>query len=193
MKRLSFYFALLGLALFSQPLLAQNYSVGQIYEGHIVNADGSVTQGFIVYGAMLDMKMNVVFYTDKMNRKTKKKYSPKDIKGFKVGAEEYRSVKWGAIMKQQVFGRVMEKGHITTFGIAEETDGKIEYMRGLQKGDSDVIGMTRFLRFAEEMSEYISDYEELSTKVKNKEKGYRLLEMDAILREYNDWYAAKNQ
>jgi hypothetical protein len=193
MKHLSFYLIVLGVVLLSQPLCAQNYSVGQFYEGHIINADGSTTQGFIIYGAMLDMKMNVVFYTDKTNKKTKKKYSPKDIKGFKVGAEEYRSIKWGAIIKQQVFALVVAKGHVTTYNIAEQgQDGKVEYQMGLQKGDAETIGMLRFLRFAEEMSEYLSDYEELSAKIKNKEKGYRLLEMEAILREYNEWYEANH-
>jgi hypothetical protein len=43
------------------------------------------------------------------------------------------------------------------------------------------------------MSEYVEDYSELSQKIANKEKGYRLLDMYSIIEEYNNWYAANHE
>ena len=75
---------------------------------------------------------------------------------------------------------------------SSENPGTYEYVMGLKKGDEDAIGVARFVRFAKQMSEYISDYEELAKKVKNKEKGYRLLSMMEIIEEYNEWYEENN-
>ena len=41
------------------------------------------------------------------------------------------------------------------------------------------------LGFAKKMAEYISDNDVLSSKVKNKEKGYKMLQILKIIDEYN--------
>ena len=42
--------------------------------------------------------------------------------------------------------------------------------------------------FAKKMSAFVADDEELSKKVADKEKGYGMLQIDAIVDEYNTWY-----
>jgi len=54
------------------------------------------------------------------------------------------------------------------------------------------IGSPTFMmNFKKNMSEYVSDYPELAAKIKNKEKGYKMLARDKIIIEYNKWYAEK--
>ena len=192
------FFAVMTAILFSisTQLEAQDYVVGQLYEGYVVKEDGSRVQGFIRYGTLEQNRGLCEFYTDKNNRKTRSKYKVKDIAGYKVGSEEYISVDFRSVMKQRLFAKVESKGHIMVLAVAEpssENPGTYEYVMGLKKGDEDAIGTARFVRFAKQMSEYIADYEELATKVANKESGYRLLNMMTIIEEYNAWYAANQE
>jgi hypothetical protein len=39
-----------------------------------------------------------------------------------------------------------------------------------------------------DMSEYVKDYVELTQKIANKTNGYKNINIEAIIREYNDWY-----
>jgi hypothetical protein len=173
-------------------LSAQDYNPNSFYEGYIVQKDGSRLDGFILYGSMEENKSQVTFYTDKKNRKTKKKFKTKDIAGYKVGSEEYISVTYRSILKQQVFAKVDSKGHIMVLSVAEPGEnGAWTFTMALKKGDDDAIGTARFINFAKQMSEYIEDYEDLSKKVADKEKNYRLLSMMSIIEEYNAWYEAK--
>ena len=43
------------------------------------------------------------------------------------------------------------------------------------------------------MSEYVKDYVELAQKIANKTEGYKNINIEAIIREYNDWYLSNNQ
>ena len=172
-----------------QSTAQQGYKAGQYYEGYVIKTDGSRVEGFIRYGSMPWNRNYLTFYKDKTNRRTKKEYKPKNVAGYKVGSEEYHTIRFGAVIKEYVFAKLEVDGHIKTYSVAEETEEGWRYVMVLKKGDEEAIGVTRFIRFAKQMSEYINDYEELSTKVKNKEKGYRLLHMEAILAEYNKWYA----
>lgn len=45
------------------------------------------------------------------------------------------------------------------------------------------------LSFKKAMSKLVDDNPELATKIANKEKGYRMLQRDKIILEYNKWYA----
>ena len=44
------------------------------------------------------------------------------------------------------------------------------------------------LKFAKNMSEYVKDDVELAQKIANKTEGYKNINIEAIIREYNDWY-----
>jgi hypothetical protein len=179
--------------LMTTNLVAQDYISNNFYEGYVVQNDGSRLEGFILYGTLEQNKSEVTFYTDKKNRKTKQKFKTKDVAGYKVGSEEYISVTYRSVLKQQVFAKVESKGHIMVLGVAEPSqEGGWAYTMALKKGDEDAIGTARFINFAKQMSEFVEDYEELAKKVADKESGYRLLSMMAIIEEYNTWYEAKN-
>ncbi|MBL4755999.1 MAG: hypothetical protein JKY52_20700 [Flavobacteriales bacterium] len=45
------------------------------------------------------------------------------------------------------------------------------------------------MSFKKAMSNLVDDYAELASKIKNKEKGYKMLQRDKIILEYNEWYA----
>lgn len=178
----------------TNDVAAQDYRVNSFYEGYVVKKDGSRLEGFILYGTMEQNKGLAVFYTDKNNRKTKQKFKTKDIAGYKVGSEEYISVTYRSVLKQRVFAKVESKGQIMVLSVAEPGEnGAWSYNMALKKGDEDAIGTARFINFAKQMSQYISDYEALATKVKNKEKGYRLLSMLDIIAQYNEWYEENNK
>ena len=49
------------------------------------------------------------------------------------------------------------------------------------------------LKFAKNMSEYVKDYVELAQKIANKTEGYKNINIEAIIREYNDWYLSNQQ
>lgn len=179
--------------LMTTDLSAQDYIPNNFYEGYVVQKDGSRLEGFILYGTMAQNKSQVTFYTDKKNRKTKKVYKTKDVAGYKVGSEEYISVTYRSVLKQQVFAKVESKGHIMVLGVAEQGENGVwAYAMALKKGDEDAIGTARFINFAKQMSELVADYEELAKKVADKEKGYRLLSMMSIIEEYNTWYEANH-
>jgi hypothetical protein len=179
--------------LMTTNLVAQTYTPNSFYEGYIVQNDGSRLEGFILYGTLEDNKSQVTFYTDKKNRKTKKVYKTKDVAGYKVGSEEYISVTYRSVLKQQVFAKVESKGHIMVLSVAEPGEnGAWGYTMALKKGDEDAIGTARFINFAKQMSELVADHEELAKKVADKESGYRLLSMMAIIEEYNAWYEANH-
>lgn len=178
----------------TNDVAAQDYRANSFYEGYVVKKDGSRLEGFILYGTMEQNKGLAVFYTDKNNRKTKQKFKTKDIAGYKVGSEEYISVTYRSVLKQRVFAKVESKGQIMVLSVAEPGEnGAWSYNMALKKGDEDAIGTARFINFAKQMSQYISDYEALATKVKNKEKGYRLLAMLDIIAQYNEWYEENNK
>jgi hypothetical protein len=44
------------------------------------------------------------------------------------------------------------------------------------------------MKFAKNMSEYVSDDAELAQKIARKTEGYKNINIEAIIREYNDWY-----
>lgn len=55
-----------------------------------------------------------------------------------------------------------------------------------KKGEEDAYSVDQFgLKFAQKMSDFVSDNEELASKVRNKEKGYKMLNMLNIIDEYN--------
>ena len=182
------------LALFALPILvfAQNdYRVGDVYEGYILKKDNTKEHGYILFQDPIKSTERVIFYKDKNNRRSKKTYKPKDLNGYKVGSVEFKTIKYGMIMRVLMFGKIETKGHITVFDVCnsyDETKGEYTCEMVLQKGDDKPVSSSKFLFFAKNMSEYISDHKELAKKVKNKEKGYRLLSMLSIIEEYNKWY-----
>jgi hypothetical protein len=84
---------------------------------------------------------------------------------------------------------VVKPGAITTCVYLIERDEQPVW----QKGDEEPVSNASMLfSFKKNVLKLVGDYPELAAKIENKEKGYGLLNLQAIIDEYNAWYAAKN-
>ena len=63
----------------------------------------------------------------------------------------------------------------------------------MQLPDGEVVDISSLLLgYVKKMSGYVKDYPELAAKITNKEKGYGMLNINDVVREYNTWYMSKN-
>ena len=116
-----------------------------------------------------------------------------------MGDKLYRTLNYsgGLLNKPLRFLLVAKDGEITEYVFYQE-DATAEAQGIFHKrhdpSHSDPITYGYFaLGYAKKLSDYISDYPALSKKVSDKEKGYGLLNLLAIIAEYNEWYAAKTK
>lgn len=171
-----------------------DYQVGKMYEGYILLSDNSRQEGFVVFEDPVNRSKRVVFYKNANDRRSKKIYKVKQLNGYGVGSMQFKTLTYRNILKTTAFAELTQGGQISVYNVCsayDATKGEYQCDMILQKGDEDPVVSSKFLRFAENMSEYVSDYEELATKIKNKEKGYRLLGMMGIIEEYNKWYESQ--
>lgn len=165
----------------------QEYRIGTFYEGYIVNNDGERVRGYIQYLAESQRYEKVIFKEDKNGKKSK--FTPKKIKGYKVAGVEYRSCNFKAvIMRDTKFLAVGKDGcmEMMSWRKYNNADRAWEGEIVLRVNGEAVSTQTFVMGFAKRMSALIKDNEELYNKVKNKQKGYRLLSLEAIVDEYNE-------
>jgi hypothetical protein len=63
----------------------------------------------------------------------------------------------------------------------------------IQLPDKKIVDVSSMVMgFPKKMSEYVKDYPELAAKITNKEKGYGFTNINAVVREYNEWYLKKD-
>ncbi|WP_299683636.1 hypothetical protein [uncultured Dokdonia sp.] len=168
----------------------QKYRVSNFYEGYIITKDGNKEKGYILYQDETVRYKKVVF---KKERKGKKqRFSVKDIKGYKVAGETYHAIQYKDVVFKQSYFLLLEKeGCINTYKRRDIIDGEWQNEMILSL-DGDAISTQTFaLGFAKKLSAFIKDNKELAAKVKNKEKGYRLLSLEAIIAEYNEACTSK--
>jgi len=97
----------------------------------------------------------------------------------------------------ETFLNVVEEGPITMFEYnfvdrsANPVKNDVKTYLQLMNGEV-VDASSLLLGFKNKMSGYVKDYPDLATKISNKEKGYGLLNINSIIREYNTWYLAKS-
>jgi len=213
MKQLFIFFFLLV------PFLGNSQDIlGNKYPGFIVKNDGEKVDGFVKRLSLISSQKRVVFYTDKDDNDTKIVYKPNELMGYRIGSETYLSIAYGDIRKNikhfllrdnegkieaYVYYKLVtedgpelvlkDNGTTTTsieFDGKTKLSGEIVWLKDREK----VLALSSpklVLKFKKIMSDYISDYPELAKKVANKEKGYRLLNIQKILKEYNDYFAKK--
>jgi hypothetical protein len=205
---------------FSCAVLAQDkswssdvYEVGKTYPGQITKRSGESVVGFIEaqergFEGMEDQnnQTRVIFFSDPNDKKTKVIYKPEELKGYKIADKEYMSINYsGGFMAEPLrFLLKRTEGQIaiyewSSFDELKPTEtgpksGKKEWKSTavFQKGNEKPISIDKFvLRFAKKFSEYIKDNTDLSAKVANKEKGYRVVNVYSIIDEYNKSYSTK--
>ena len=183
------------------------YRMGELYPGYIVDANGTRTEGWIKYQNRYTMQNEVLFYTDKDNKKSKQDLKTKDLKEYKVADKLYHCINYsGGLIGSAVRANlVVKEGCITeyvwynraeNFALMQKgaNETEEEFMTRMyppvsvyyKKGDEKPRSLDYFgLKFADKMSEYVSGNAELARKVANKEKGYGMLNILAIMDEYN--------
>ncbi|HEV7781864.1 MAG TPA: hypothetical protein VGO58_11405 [Chitinophagaceae bacterium] len=175
------------------------YQVGRIYPGYYVTNTKDTVNGYFMHDDRKGNQKKCRFYTNEMDKKPSQEFKPEDIKSYKVGDKLYRTLNYsgGLLNKPLRFLLVTNDGGITEFVFYSE-DGAQEAQGIFHKPQdplhNDPITYAYFgLSFAKKLSDYISDYPALSQKVANKDKGYGLLNLLAIIDEYNVWFAAKKK
>ncbi len=165
----------------------QEYRIGDYYEGYIVNNDGERVRGYIQHLDESERYEKVIFKEDRKAKKSK--FKPKNIKGYKVAGVEYRSCNFKAvIMRDTKFLAVGKDGcmEMMSWRKYNYEDRAWEGEIVLRVNGEAVSAQTFVMGFAKRMSALVKDNKELYNKVKNKQKGYRLLSLEKIVDEYNE-------
>jgi hypothetical protein len=200
-------FMLSSFIMMAQDWSSDVYKMGELYPGYIVDASGKKTEGFIKYDNRYDMQNDVLFYTDKADKKSKVKYATADLKEYMVADKLYHCIHYsgGLLAKPIRANLVVKEGCITEYVWYDRNEAYMTMTRGsgeseedyyarmypptqvfLKDGDEDAKTIASLaLKFAEKMSEWISDNAALSEKVATKEKGYGALNMLYVIEEYN--------
>lgn len=190
------------------------YQVGKKYPGYVITKDGDKVKGFIKAGkrcstnGMGNSNQNFcAFYSNEGDKKPSAKYKPKDIQGYAIADKVYESINYsGGLMKKPNFNLIVKEGAIKTYEWYSTVEGFLTISRQTGESDKDfdarrfntkiifaktkdnpIAHSSMLLKFSKKMSELVSENKELSTKVANKEKGYKLFSMFKIIEEYNVW------
>ena len=192
---------------FAQDCSSDVYKGGALYPGYIVDASGKKTEGYIKYQNRYTMQNEVLFYTDKDDKKSKQDLKTKDLKEYMVADKLYHCINYSGGLSGSAIraNLVVEDGCITQYvwynraenwaimqkGASETEEEFMERMYPsvmvfMKPGDEKPRSLDYFgMKFADKMSEYVGDNKELAKKVADKEKGYGMLNILPIIQEYN--------
>ncbi|MEO2061000.1 MAG: hypothetical protein ABGW76_13060 [Mesonia sp.] len=182
-------FLLLSLLVFSSlSAFSQNaeYNIGYFYEGYIITNDGEEKRGFIQYLDESDRYEKVLFKAEKRGKK--EKFKPKDIKAYHVADVTYHAVKYEDIpFKNEKFLILEKEGCLNQYYYRKyNNEDRAWETEVILKNDEKAISTQKFIMgFASKMAEMVKSNEELAQKVRNKEKGYGLFKLEAIVDEFN--------
>lgn len=176
------------------------YVIGKIYPGYYVSSAGDTVNGYFMHGNQTSNQKNCWYYKNETDNKPAEKFGPDDIKSYKVADKLYRSINYsgGLLAKPLRFNLVVKDGAITEYIFYGEMGAgggadMVYHKPHDPENDKPVPASSFALGFAKKLSKYLADNPELSEKVSNKDKGYGLLNIQAIMAEYNEWYAKKKK
>ncbi|MEO8590504.1 MAG: hypothetical protein ABI432_14100 [Flavobacteriales bacterium] len=183
------------------------YHSGELYPGYIIDASGKKTEGYIKMQDRYSMQNEVLFFTDKEDKKSKVKYKADDLKEYRIADKVYRCINYSGGLSGSAIraNLVVAEGCITQYVWynraenwallqkgASETEEEFmarlypSVMVFMKPGDEKPRSLDYFgLKFATKMSEYVAENKELAAKVANKEDGYGMLRILEIIQEYN--------
>ncbi len=202
------FFLLCSISLNAQDWNSDTYKYGEQYEGYVIDLNGDRIDGFIKYRNRAIMQEEVIFYSDKDNSSTKKKYDVDDLSEFKVGDKHYHCIPYsGNNGGQSIRANLLalDNGCIKTYvwynrasgyksmkkrsGESDEAYGDRKFPSAkVYFKSTDGMGVTQeFFQddFKKKMTAYTSDNKELSKKVKKGENGYQERDFMAIIKEFN--------
>lgn len=195
------------------------YQVGKMYPGYIIKLEGDTIHGFIkadsrcsINGIGSSNQNTAAFYLNESDKKPAAKYKPDEIKGYKIADKVYESINYsGGLLKKPNFNLVVEDGTIRLY----EWYATVENYNSIMKQSGETwqqFDARRFttnliiskdpkepiefgmlgLSYAKKMPLLIQDNPEMAKKVANKEKGYTVINVFEVIKEYNKWAAAQH-
>lgn len=202
-------FLMISLSLQAQDWSTDTYTYGEQYEGYVIGINGDRVDGFIKYRNRAIMQEEVIFYREKDNTSTKKKYLVADLAEYKVADKLYHCIPYsGNSGGQSVRGNLVIKdvGCIKTYmwydrasgyksmkkrpGESSEDFGKRKFPSvKVYFKSTDGMGVTQSFfddGFNKKMAAYVADNKELAKKVKSKASGYDVRGFMKIINEFNE-------
>lgn len=213
-------FALFNLAN-AQNFNPATYQIGKKYPGYIIKPNGDTLNGFIesqgrcqIGGIGSSNQNKCLFYANESDRKPTEKYGAKDLKGYQIADMTYESITYsgGLVKSASNFCLVIKRGRISEYEWYSTKDGFMTMNKNdnetwekydQRRYDTKHVFMHKDKKpwelqdyafgFPKKMSAYIDDYPALSKKVEDKEKGYKMLDVYDIIKEYNEYWAKKSK
>jgi hypothetical protein len=206
---------LIGSSFFAQNWDTPEYAKGKKYEGYIILNNGDTLHGLLTaqYPAdlnsenhvsiMLSNQTSCLFYNEQ--DKTTTRYKAKELKEYMLTGRHYVSMEYngGLAGKSKSFVLKAKEGKIAEFVYytcksdlmtnQNQNESKTDYYNRIyftktiyyREGAKPVDNESLALGFKKKMAELVSDNEKLAAKILNKEKGYRMLNIEKIINEYN--------
>jgi len=208
-------FPALGIAQESQPEPER----GSVLPGFIITLKGDTVKGYLLnINLWLNQKMTF-FYTDPKDREGRVKYTPKEIRAYQVGPRYYESFKHpftNSIRPENFLMRKVDGPIKYYVWYYDEDKSKLMVWDNISLADlgkaflfdeselwKDEFGKKQneatlmpfdlkfLIKFAKNMAEYVKDDVELAQKISGKTEGYKNINIEKIIREYNAWYLKK--
>lgn len=185
-----------------------------IYPGYVVTLKNDTIHGYLLLKNKIANQTHVHFFQSPDDEKPVRKYKPNDIVAYRVANRDYVTQKFsppnttvrysfllrvinGPISVYKAYYDDKERIKIDEDNIwnskidfsfseaelKEITLGKRESEKELQNFDS----MGYLLKFKKNMADYVKDYPELAQKIAAKTEGYEWINLEKIVREYNEW------
>ncbi|MDA9339416.1 hypothetical protein N9Q68_00425 [Polaribacter sp.] len=210
MKKMLVLFALF-VSTFGFSQIKDNWEEkSEILPGYIITNNGEKIDGYLKRFLKIKSQRKVRFYKTKESKATT--YRPKQLKAYKIATDYYESHPYEGLRgKTKVFllRSVVGKINLFEYYIRVEDDQGKEVML-FKKGNKEVsldfngtkiqteilavkdekeylkfTSAKLVFKFKKVMSKYLSDFPALSEKIKTKKKGYRILSILSIVKEYN--------
>ena len=198
------FFKAIFLLFFPFFLFGQGYKLDQRYPGYFINAKGDTIRGWILLTNKLDNQQGSEYSNDAKAEKLKFFLMPDEVKGFKVKDRVYTSVVYGdPDPKPEHFLFTLAEGELKLYqyfrlsrdlyvgtgtGQRPAVGDDEQYLQSefviMNKSGKQFVIFSQgsFMKNAEEIFE---DNKELLQKINDKEKGFRYIDLPAIVGQYN--------
>lgn len=190
----------------------ENYSdLGQKLPGYIITNKGEKVEGYLKRFLKIKSQRKVKFFKS-LDDKDPVAYGAKELKAYQIADDYYESHAYeGLSGKTKVFLLRTIAGQLDVFDyyimveddqgneltLSKEGNKEITLDFDGRKMQTEMLGVKAdgerlkfsspklLFGFKKIMSKFLGDYPELANKIKNKEKGYKVLGLLNIINEYN--------
>lgn len=193
------------LLLIPSLILAQHEKLNQRYPGYFINAKGDTIRGYILLINKLDNQAGSEYSNDSRGEKIKIFLMPDQVRGFKMRDRNYTSIEYGdpdpksehflltlaeGDLKLYQFFRLPENLYVPAgSGQRPATGNDEQYLQSEfiivnDSGKQFTIGGESAL--LKNSNEIFKGNDSLLNRIRNKEKGYRYIDLLQLIKQYND-------